>query len=82
MAKAASTEFMNAPKQVLSFVQTCSLIDDGRQIQEIDVEEDWTAPLKEYLWSGSLPDEKKKVLYVKLAFGMALLMLMLLFYLV
>ena len=36
----------------------CSLIDDGRKIQEIDVEEDWTAPLKEYLQSGSLPDEK------------------------
>ena len=49
---------MNAPKQVLSFVQTCSLIDDGWKIQEIDVEEDWTAPLKEYLQSGSLPDEK------------------------
>ena len=58
MAKAASAEFMNAPKQVLSFVRTCSLIDDGRQIQEIDVEEDWTAPLKEYLQSSSLPDEK------------------------
>ena len=58
MAKAASAEFINAPKQVLSFVQTCSLIDDGGQIQEIDVEEDWTAPLKEYLQSGSLPDEK------------------------
>ena len=56
--KAASAEFMNAPKQVLSFVQTCSLIDNGRKIQEIDVEEDWTAPLKEYLQSGSLPDEK------------------------
>ena len=49
---------MNAPKQVLSFVQTCSLIDHGREIQEIDVEEDWTTPLKEYLQSGSLPDEK------------------------
>ena len=40
LAKAASAEFMNAPKQVLSFVQTCSLIDDGKQIQEIDVEKD------------------------------------------
>ena len=58
MAKAASAEFLNAPKQVLSFVQTCSLIDHGREIQEIDVEEDWTVPLKEYLQSGSLPDEK------------------------
>ena len=40
LAKATSAEFMNAPKQVLSFVQTCSLIDDGKQIQEIDIEED------------------------------------------
>ena len=58
LAKAASAEFMNAPKQVLSFIQTCSLIDDGKQIQEIDVEEDWTAPLKEYLQLGSLLDGK------------------------
>ena len=58
LAKAASVEFMNAPKQVLSFIQTCSLIDDGKQIQEIDVEKDWTVPLKEYLQSGSLPDGK------------------------
>ena len=58
MAKAASAEFMNAPKQVLSFVQTCSLINDGRQMQQIDVEEDCTAPLKEYLQLGFLPDEK------------------------
>ena len=42
LAKADSAEFMNAPKQVLSFVQTCSLIDDGRQMQQIDVEEAWT----------------------------------------
>ena len=32
LAKAASAEFMNVPKQVLSFVQTCSLIDDGGKI--------------------------------------------------
>ena len=32
LAKAASAEFMNAPEQVLSFVQTSSLIDDGKQI--------------------------------------------------
>ena len=49
LAKAASAEFMNAPEQVLSFVQTSSLIDDGKKIQEIDVEENWTAPLKAYL---------------------------------
>ena len=58
LAKAASAEFMNAPEQVLSFVQTSSLIDDGKQIQEIDVEENWTAPLKAYLQSGALLDGK------------------------
>ena len=49
---------MNAPEQVLSFVQTSSLIDDENQMQEIDVEENWTAPLKAYLQSGTLPDRK------------------------
>ena len=58
LTKAASAEFMNAPKQVLSFVQTSSLIDDGKQIQEIDVEENWTTPLKAYLQSGILPNRK------------------------
>ena len=53
LAKAASAEFMNAPRQVLSFVQTSSLIDDGKQIQEIGVEENWTAPLKAYLAGGA-----------------------------
>ena len=37
LAKAAFAEFMNAPEQVLSFVQTSSLIDDGKQIQEIEL---------------------------------------------
>ena len=32
LAKAASTEFMNASNQVLSFVQTSSLINDGSQM--------------------------------------------------
>ena len=39
LAKATSAEFMNASKQVLSFVQTSSLIDDGAQMQEITAEE-------------------------------------------
>ena len=58
LAKAASAEFMNAPEQVLSFVQTSSLIGDGKQIQEIDVEENWTAPLKVYLQLGILRNRK------------------------
>ena len=39
LAKAASAEFMNTSEHVLSFVQTSSLIDDGKQMQKIDVEE-------------------------------------------
>ena len=49
---------MNASKQVLSFVQTSSLINDGAQMQEIDVEENWTTTLIAYLRSGILPDGK------------------------
>ena len=58
LAKAASAEFMNASKHVLSFVQTSSLIDDGAQMQEITVEENWTTPIIAYLRSGILPDGK------------------------
>ena len=58
LAKAAFAEFMNAPEQVLSFVQTSSLIDDGKQMQEIYVEENWTIPLIAYLRSSTLPDGK------------------------
>ena len=58
LAKAASAEFMNASKQVLSFVQTSSLIDDRAQMQEINVEENWTTLLIAYLRSGILPDGK------------------------
>ena len=59
LAKTASTEFMNASEQVLSFVQTSSLIDDEKQMQEIAVEENWTMPLIAYLQSGTLPDGKE-----------------------
>ena len=58
LAKAASAEFMNASEQVLSFIQTSSLIDDGAQMQEITAEESWTTPLIAYLRSGTLPDGK------------------------
>ena len=58
LAKAASVEFMNASKQVLSLVQTSSFIDDGAQMQEINVEENWTTPLTAYLRSSILPDGK------------------------
>ena len=49
---------VNASEQVLSFVQTSSLINDGKQMQEIDVKENWTTPLIAYLQSGTLLDGK------------------------
>ena len=58
LAKAASTEFMSTSKQVLSFVQISSLIDDRVQMQEVNFEENWTTPLIAYLRSGILPDGK------------------------
>ena len=65
LAKVASAKFMNASKQVLSFVQTSLLINDGAQMQEIDVEENWTTPLITYLRSGILPDGKDAVRKLK-----------------
>ena len=56
LAKATSAEFMNASEQILSFIQTSSLIDDGAQMQEITTEESWTTPLIAYLRSGILLD--------------------------
>ena len=58
LAKATSTEFMSASKQVLSFVQMSSLINDEAQMQEVNFEENWTTPLIAYLRSGILPDGK------------------------
>ena len=58
LAKVASVEFMSTSKQVLSFVQISSLIDDGAQMQEVNFEENWTTPLIAYLRSGILPDRK------------------------
>ena len=55
LAKAASVEFMIAPEQVLSFVQTSSLIDDGANVRETNSEKNWTTPLIAYLRSGILP---------------------------
>ena len=56
---------MNTSEQVLSFVQTSSLIDDRKQMQEIDVEENWTTLIIAYLQSGSLPDGKDAVRKLK-----------------
>ena len=58
LAKAASAEFMLIPKQVLSFVQVSSLIDDGTNVQEVGSENNWTTPLISYLKMGMLPNKK------------------------
>ena len=58
LAKAASSEFMLVPKQVLSFVQVSSLIDDGMNVQEVDSECNWITPLISYLRTGVLLDGK------------------------
>ena len=44
--------------QVLSFVQTLQLIDNGMNVQEVDSESNWTVPLISYLNNGMLPDGK------------------------
>ena len=58
LAKAASVEFMLVPKQVLSFVQVSSLIDDRMNVQEVDPENNWTMPLISCLRIVVLPDGK------------------------
>ena len=58
LAKAASAEFILVPKQVLSFVQISSLIDDGTNVQVVDAQYNWTTPLVSYLRTGVLPDRK------------------------
>ena len=58
LAKAALAEFMLVPKQVLSFVQISSLIDDRTNVQEVNSESNWTTPLISYLKTVILPDEK------------------------
>ena len=45
-------------KQVLSFVQISSLIEDKANVQEVNLDKNWTTPLIAYLRSGILPDEK------------------------
>ena len=58
LAKAASAEFMIPYKQLLSFVQISSFIDDEANVQEINSEKNWTTPLIAYLRSGILSDGK------------------------
>ena len=49
---------MLVPDQVLSFVQTSSLIDEVMSVQEIGNENNWTTPLVSYLRDGMLLDGK------------------------
>ena len=65
VAKAASAEFMLVPKQVLSFVQVSSLINDRTNVQEVGSENNWTTPLISYLKIGMLPDGKDTVRKLK-----------------
>ena len=58
LAKAASAEFMIPSEQVLFFVQISSLINDKANVQEVNSDKNWTAPLIAYLRIGILPDEK------------------------
>ena len=58
LANATSAEFMIPTKQVLSFVQISSLVDDKANVQEVNSDKNWTAPLIAYLRLGILPDGK------------------------
>ena len=58
LAKAASAEFMVSSEKVLSFVQISPLIDDKANVQEVNSDKNWTAPLIAYLRTSLLPDGK------------------------
>ena len=58
LAKAASTEHMLIPNQVLSFIQISPLI-DSINMHEIGSENDWTMPITSYLKGGMLLDDKE-----------------------
>ena len=49
---------MVIPDQVLSFVQTPSLI-NNTSVQEIGSENNWTTPIASYLKDGMLPSNKE-----------------------
>ena len=49
---------MLVPNQVLSFVQTLPLIDNGTNVLEVDSESNWTMPIIFYLKNGMLLDGK------------------------
>ena len=65
LAKAASVEFMIPSKQVLSFIQISSLIDDKANVQEVNSDKNWITPLIAYLRSGILPDGRDTARKIK-----------------
>ena len=58
LAKATLAERMLVPNQVLSFVQTSSLIDNVMNVQEVEPGSNWTTPLISYLKAGVLLNGK------------------------
>ena len=58
LAKVASAKRMLVPNQILSFIQTSSLIDNGANVQKVDSGNNWTTQLISYLKNGMLPDGK------------------------
>ena len=52
-------------EHVLSFVQISSLIDDKANVQEVNSDKNWTAPLIAYLRTGILLDGKDAVRKMK-----------------
>ena len=63
LVKATLAEFMLVPDQVLSdqvlsFVQTSSLIDEVTSVQEIGTQNNWTTPLVSYLRDSMLLEGK------------------------
>ena len=74
LAKVASAERMLVPNQVLSFVQTSSLIDNGTNMQEVEPESNWTTPLISYLKAEILLNGKDAVRKLKVQASQFILM--------
>ena len=65
LAKATSRERMLVPNQVLSFIQTSSLIDNGANVQKVDSGNNWTTQLISYLKNGMFLDGKDVIRKLK-----------------
>ena len=58
LATAASAKYMLIPNKIHSFVQLSPLIDDV-DVQEVNLESNWTRPIVSYLKNGTLPNGKE-----------------------